>query len=111
MSTIQIKRGFSQDWDMGSNIINFEGYSAMQKDSIIHCESDTIVFETYTGSRNYEPGNTEKTYCQYLIADKEQWVKPGNWHMKWKVTNLPDEAHIYYQWEGTTIEMSSSGAF
>jgi hypothetical protein len=71
-SITKIKRGSTTSWNLGTELVNFENYACVQKDSIIHCESNTIIFETGTGSQNIHPlQSSNKIYGQWLIGENE----------------------------------------
>lgn len=103
---IKMKRGTTQEWTFGPELIHFEKLKVNGKDSTIHCEDIHIRMYAYTNSAEVFPTDTQnKQLGLWLIQNGELPLDTNKQYRLCMKVNGPPDCELYvtdgfYEYDG-----------
>lgn len=83
--SVQVKRGTTESWNLGPELVNFGSLSVNGADSTIHCEGKTMSMYIGTSSASDFDNDGEKTTGLWLIKSGELPLDAGSYKISLKV--------------------------
>lgn len=112
MNAMQIKRGTTEDWSLGPELIHFEKLTVNGLDSTIHCENIHIHMNVYTNSQEKFPSlPSEKRPGLWLIQSKKSELildAKKQYRMRLKVKG-PSNCTVWFEDTGKTYSYTCAG--
>lgn len=86
--SVQVKRGTTESWNLGPELVNFGSISVNGADSTIHCEGKTMSMYIGTSSASDFDGDGEKTLGLWLIKSGELSLSEGSYRISLCVSRI-----------------------
>lgn len=86
--SVQVKRGTTESWNLGPELVNFGSLSVNGADSTIHCEGKTMSMYIGTSSASDFDNDGEKTLGLWLIKSGELPLDAGSYRVSLGVSMI-----------------------
>lgn len=91
--SMQVKRGTTEGWSLGPELMDFSALEVNGADSTIHCEGKTMSMYIGTDSASDFDGDGKKSLGLWLIKKTEKTLEKGKYKVRLSVKRLTPGDH------------------